>query len=179
MPSQKNIDQVKYLSEKLRESKAVILADYSGLSVNNQRKLRQQITEAGGKFIVAKNRLFKLAFKESQKDLPSDLDDVLHGPTAFLFAFNDEITPIKALFQFSEEHELPKTKLGLMLQPEDRILSPKEVEQLAHLPTHDQLIAQLVSSLNSPRVRLINALSGNLQKLTFVLSEIKKQKETN
>lgn len=180
MPSQKNIQKVQELTDLLTKSKAVILADYTGLSVKDQSQLRKQIKEAGGQFTVAKNLLFKLALSQiKKKDLPRDVEDVLQGPTAFLFAFDDKIAPIKALIQFSQEHELPKTKIGLILEPKDRVLSIEEIEQLARLPTHDQLIAQLIGTLNSPRTRLINTLSQNLSKLTLVLSEIKNQKESN
>lgn len=177
MPSQKNINQVKELTEKLSQAKAVILADHSGLSVSQQGKLRKSISEAGGQFLVAKNRLFKLALVEKSKDLLQQVEDVLREPTAFLFAIKDEIAPIKALVQFSEQHELPKLKLGFVLDPEDRVLSIEEIEALAKLPTRDQLIAQLIGALNSPRIRLLATLSGNLSKLVRTLHEIKNTKE--
>lgn len=177
MPSQKNFDQVKSLVEDLKISKAVILADYSHLSVADQGELRQLVKAAGGRFTVAKNNLFRLALKTAAKPLPDALDKALNGPTAFLFAFEDEIAPIKVFIEFTGKHELPKTKLGLLFQPEDRILSVEEIEKLAKLPTRQELVGQFIGVLNSPRRRLVSVLSGNLRKLVFVLSRINKQKQ--
>lgn len=191
MPSQKNISQVKLLTDKLSGSKAVILADYSGLSVSKQAELRRKIKESGGEFIVTKNRLFKLALLETAKSglqrgleetlpgLPRELEENLRGPTAFLFAFEDEIAPLKTLIQFSEIHELPKTKIGLILKPEDRVLTVEEIERLARLPAREELIARLVAALNAPQARLVNSLSGNLTKLVLIIKEIQKSKEIN
>ncbi len=179
MPSQKNIDQLNDLTEKLSQAKAVILSDYSGLSVVDQTELRQKVTESGGKFIVAKNSLFKLALKELKIEISNELDTALQGPTAFLFALEDEVSPIKALVSFAKQKELPKTKIGLMLEPSDRVLSLEEIEELALLPSRNELIAKLVGTLNSPTYRLVNALSGNLRKLVVVLKEIEKSKQAN
>ncbi len=67
MPSQKNITQVQELSDKLSRAKVVILTDYSGLSVNLQQKLRQDIANAGGQFVVAKNTLFNSRIQKRGK----------------------------------------------------------------------------------------------------------------
>lgn len=179
MPSQKNINQLNDLKEKIEKSKAVVLADYSGLSVKEQSQLRRKIAEAKGQFSVFKNTLFKIAFKELKKEVPRQLDEALQGPTAFLFAYDDEIGPIKALVEFAQEKEMPKTKIGILLEPSDRVLTLEEIEELAKLPSQDQLLAKLVGMLNSPTARLVNALSGNIKKLAFVLSAIQKQREAN
>lgn len=179
MPSQQNIDQLSALSELLEKSKAVVLTDYAGLSAKLQVELRQNVVDAGGQFLVAKNRIFKLAVKKSGASLSPELEKELKGTTAFLFAFEDEIAPIKALIQFSEQNELPKTKIGLILKPSDRVLTIEEVEELAKLPTLDELRARLIGSLNAPRVRFVNALSGNFTKLVNTLKEIKNKKQSN
>jgi large subunit ribosomal protein L10 len=180
MPSQKNIDQVQELSEKLSGAKAVVLTDYTGLSVSQQQKLRKNVSKAGGQLLVAKNRLFKLALSETNKGkLPSQVEESLQGPTAFLFAFEDELGPIKALVQFSLEHDSPKTKIGLILKPEDRILTTDQIEKLAKLPSKDQLLLQLVSMLHAPQYRLVKALNGNLTKLVGVLRALKSARESN
>lgn len=180
MPSQKNIDQVKDLSEKLSKAKAVILTDYTGLSVSQQNKLRQKVKDSGGQFLVSKNRLFKLALSETKKSgLPRNIEELLRGPTAFLFVFEDEIGPIKALVQFSQSHNLPSLKIGIVLKPEDRLLTIEEIEALAKLPTRDELIARLIGSINAPRSRLVYVLSANLQKLALIIKAIKDKKEAN
>lgn len=179
MPSQKNIEKTQTLKTNLEKAKAVILSDFSGLSVKKQVELRSRVKESGGELTVAKNNLFRMALKELNKDLSPELDQALNGPTAFLFAYEDEIDPLKALVNFSKENALPKTKIGLLLQPQDRIISLQEIETLSQLPNREQLLLALIGNLKAPAYRLVNALSGNLRKLTLLINEIKKQNTAN
>lgn len=165
MPSQKNLTTVKLLSEKLALAKSIVLADYRGLSVNQQRKLRNQVKAVGGELIVAKNSLISLALKAQKYVLPASLQ----GPTLVLFAYEDEIAPIKALAEFAQANELPKAKLGFLAKEP---LSADQVNQLASLPTRIELIAQTVATLKSPLNGLVNVLSGNFRKLVYALSAI-------
>ena len=169
MPSQKNIATVKLLSEKLALAKSVVLADYRGLSVNQQRELRNQIKAVGGELIVAKNSLIKLALKEVKMGLPRDFEEILRGPTILLLAYEDEIAPIKALAEFAKVNELPKAKLGFLAKEP---LSADQVNQLAGLPTKIELIAQTIATLQSPLNGFVNVLFGNFRKLVYVLSAI-------
>lgn len=171
MPSQRNIDQVKGLTEKLAGAKAVIFTDYSGLSVAEQQELRRSVAAAGGQFLVAKNTLFRLALRETMKgDLTRQVESALQGPTGFLFTYQDEIAPLRALVRFSQDHDLPKTKIGLILKPEDRVLTHEEVANLASLPSRDQLFTRLSSALRNPQVRLVRAISWDMGQLVAVLN---------
>lgn len=172
MPSQKNLTTVSTLSEKLQKSKSVVLADYRGLSVNQQRKLRNQVKTSGGELIVAKNSLISLALKAEKYSLPADLT----GPTLILFAYEDEIAPIKALVEFAKTNELPKAKLGFLAKEP---LSADQIHQLAALPTRIELITKTVSTLKSPLNGIVNVLSGNFRKLVYALNAIKAVKSTN
>jgi len=182
VPSQKNIDQLNILKDKLDKAKSVVFADHSGLSVTDQTQLRSDVAEAGGEFTVAKNTLLILALKDKLGDLPSDLKDALQGPTSVLFSNTDAIASLKALDTFTKAKELPTLKLGIMPASSAggkyRILSLEEVKQLATLPTKDELIARLVSQLNAPRAGLVSVLGGNLRKLVYSLKAIK-DKQSN
>jgi large subunit ribosomal protein L10 len=172
MPSQKNIDAVATLKDKLADAKSVVLADYSGLSVVDQTRLRLNITDAGGEFTVAKNNLIKLAL---EKELVTDaVLDALNGPTAVLFSNKDAVAALKALVEFSKEHELPQVKLGFM---DGKVLTLDEVKQLASLPGRDELMAKLVSQLKAPTYGLVNVLQGNLRGLVQALKQYKEKKE--
>ena len=175
MPSQKNIDQVKDLKQKLAKAKAVVLADFSGLDVNQINQLRQKIKQAGGEFKISKNTLFKISLADSPfKKQKSQLTEALNGPNAFLFAYEDEISPLKALYQFSQENDLPEIKVGLLLT---KFLPQEEVISLAKLPSLPVLQAKLVGTLNSPLYGLVYSLKANLQQLTGLLNQIKNKKE--
>ena len=169
MPSQKNITELNTLKEKLEKAKSLALTDYRGLTVNQATTLRQKVKKAGGELRITKNTLLKLALKDSPFKLPDE--QILTGPTAILFSFADEIAPLKAIADFAKEQELPKFKAGFL---DDRFLTVGELEELASLPTKDQLQAKLVGCLNSPISGLANVLMGNLTKLVYVLEAIRK-----
>lgn len=173
MVSQKNINQVKDLKTKLEKAKSVVLTDYRGLSVDQINNLRRKIKEAAGELKVAKNTLLNLSLKDLSYGV-KELKEALTGPTAILFSYEDEIAPIKALYEFYKENDLPKIKLGFLGK---ELLSEDKIIELAKLPTKEVLQGKLVGILNSPIYGLVYVLKANLQNLLIVLNQIKKAKE--
>lgn len=175
MPSTKNEQQLAELKAALKNSKAVILADYSGMPVNKQTALRKAIKEAGGTFTVAKNTLLKLAITENNtKELSEEAQKAFEGPTAILLTpIDDPVSPAKALVNFIKENELPVLKIGFM---DGQVLSVEEVTNLSQLPDREQLLGMLVGQLNAPISGFAQVLRANLQNLVYALSAIKDQK---
>lgn len=168
MPTTKKVQIVQDLTEKLKRAKSVILTDYSDLSVPQQQKLRSKLQEAGAEFTIVKNTLLKLAFQNSQLPI-SNLQ--LIGPTATLFAYEDEIAPIKALVEFAQEFELPKIKIGFF---EGKTIEKEEILELAKISGKSELLAKLVYTINSPISSLVNVLSSDIRNLVWILSSLKK-----
>jgi large subunit ribosomal protein L10 len=171
MPSQKNLDQIKDLKDKLTRAKSVVLADYRGLSVSLQQDLRQKILDAGGELLVIKNTLLKIALKEENFDFET-LVDSFTGPTITLFAYEDSVAPIKALAEFAKEHELPQIKAGFLSKDP---LTKDQVEELAKLPTKLELLAKTVATVKAPLTGFVNILSGNIRNLIYALEAIKQK----
>src|SRR5690349_2015003 len=106
MPSTKNTTQLDEIKDALKGAKAVILTNYSGLSVAAQNDLRQKISAAGGSYHVFKNTLLKLALKDAYSELPETAQEALQGQTAILIAPTDPVAPTKALMKFRDDNEL-------------------------------------------------------------------------
>jgi large subunit ribosomal protein L10 len=179
MPSQKNIDQLAQIKEKLDKAQNFIIADYAGLDSSAQTDLRAKIKAAGGEFTVTKNRLVKLAIKNRLKDIPADLDKALEGPNATIYGFSDPVAATKVLVEFAKDHETLKLKLGLMSGRDgapDQVLSNEEILSLAKLPSRPELLARLVGQLNAPIYGFVNVLAGNTRKLVYALAAIRDQK---
>ena len=167
MAPSKNIAIVQNISESLKKAKALVLADYKGLNVSQMSELRTAVKKAGGNFEVTKNTLLKLAAKNSQFSIP---DPHLTGPTAALWVFEDNSEPIKAFVNFAKQNELPRIKFGIW---EGEPISEERIFLLASLPGIKELQAQLVGRLQSPISGLVFSLNCNLQKLVFILKEVK------
>ena len=173
MPNVKNQAEVKALSEKFDEAKSVVVANYSGLDVKAQTELRAKIAEAGGEFKVSKNRLFKIVAEEKLGGEDPTLTEALNGQNAFLFAIEDAVSALKALFEFADENEALEIKMGIL---DGKILSYKETEGLSKLPSKEELIAKLISQINGPMYGLVNVVQGPTRNLVYVLNAIKDKK---
>jgi len=162
MPNTKKIFTVQNLAEKFNQAKGLVLADYSGLNVEQISKLRGEIKKAGGEFEVVKNNLLRLAAESSRLQKKPEVI----GPTAVLWLYSEDLSPLKILNNFLRQTELPKIKFGFW---EGEEIDKEKINELASLPGIDQLRSQLLASLQSPAARLVNALGWNLKKLILVL----------
>lgn len=166
---QKRIDITDSLKDKLTRAKTVVVTDYRGLNMTQLGELRSELIKVDAEYTVAKNRLVVRAAKEA--GYPTE--DRFLGPTAVLFAYGDEIAPIKALASFIKTNKLPEIKLGYLNQ---ELLTADRVSQLAKLPSRDELIGKVVGGLSSPLYGLVGALQGNLRNLVYTINAIKDQK---
>lgn len=165
MPTSKKIFTVQNLTEKLKQAKSLVLTNYQGLNVSQMAELRQEIKKTGGEFEVVKNSLLNLAIKEGLPKTAIEAS-LLQGPTAVLWIYEENTTPLKTLDDFIKKTELPKVKLGFW---NGEIMSGERLKELTHLPSLQELRAKLVGTLQSPPYRLANALNWNLRKLILVL----------
>ena len=167
---EKKEETVKKLAEKMLSSKSMVLADYQGLNVSTFQQVKSKLEEDEAEFTVAKNTLIDLAAKKAGISIPSE---ALTGPTAVLFSFGDEITPLKDLAKFQKEYEKPSPKAGFLGK---ELLSIERIKQLALLPSKLELQAKVVGTLASPIYGIVGVLNGNLRNLVYALSEIQKSK---
>lgn len=154
---------VKDLSEKFSRAHGVVFADYKGLTMSQLSTLRHKLDEVQAEFTVTKNTLLKKA--SPQVDMT--------GPTATLFAFDDQISPIKLLVKALKDAGIGKVKSGFLGQD---LLDEAKILQLAALPTKDELRAKIVGILVAPLQGIISVLQGNLRNLVYALSEIQKMR---
>lgn len=163
------------LTKRFEDAKSVVALDYQGLTVKDSEKLRRQIAEAGGKLVVAKNTLLKLALKSAKRTAHSakEVEDKLQGPTAMVFAEEDEIAPLQKLGKFIAEKGMPKLKFGIF---GNDIFDAEKLLALAKLPGRNVLLSKLVSTMASPSYGIVNVLNGNLQRLVYILAEYKSKR---
>jgi large subunit ribosomal protein L10 len=159
------------LTEKFSRSQAIILTDYRGLSVAEISRLRHQLREMTTGYHVVKNRLVKLALAKAGLPVPEDL---LQGPTAMAFCYEDVAASAKAVMDFARESRILTIKGGVL---SDRVITTKQVSALATLPSVDVLRAQVLAGIQSPMAGLLDVLSGPLRQLVYVLQARAQQLE--
>lgn len=163
VPNKQNLSQVEILQEKLARAKSVAVVDYQGTTVNDQVKLRSELSEVDGEMFVTKNTLVDIAVGKGR------LSESLDGMNALVFSYGDPVAALKKLFAFHKETEKLTIKQGLY---EDRVLSAEEIETLSKLPSKEELIATLISRLQGPAYGLVNVLKAGQRDLVYVLKAI-------
>ena len=105
MANQKAIErkqsEVSALSEKIKESKLVLLTDYRGISVEDVTGLRANLRKADSEYKVIKNNITRRALEEAKIE---GLEDLLVGPTAVVLSSGDYLEPLKAVYELSLIH---------------------------------------------------------------------------
>ncbi|MEK7544324.1 MAG: 50S ribosomal protein L10 [Patescibacteria group bacterium] len=171
MATQRKIDTITDLTDKIARAKAMVFVDYRGLKHKQMEELRKNLKKHTSDLTVAKNRLLLRSLSDKADALRSMLSDT----TATLFAYADEVAPLKELLKYFKVAGVGKTKGGLL---GSQVLSDAEVTRLAALPSRDVLLGRLVGQLNAPIQGLHYALSWNINKLVWALQAVK-EKKTN
>ena len=140
-------------SEWLKQSQATILAEYSGMSMQNIDALRAKIREAGGEFHIVKNTLGKLAFEKAGLSLP---ENFFTGSTAVTFAFKDVPAVAKTMTDSARTVDVLKVKGGYL---DNRPITAEGVKSLADLPPLPVVRAQLLGTLLAPASKLVRTLA--------------------
>ncbi len=172
MPSQKNIEQLEQIKEKLNRASAVFFVDYHGLSHQQLEEFRKTLGNLNGEMAIFKNTLFNIALKE--KDI--DASEKLNGPHAMVFAYGDAASVAKALMNFYKQYEMPVIKFGVF---ENAIIEDDKVKAIADLPSRDQLLSMIASALQSPMQKLVFDLKYTISSLAIALYEVEKKKGIN
>lgn len=130
--------------ENLKDAKSAVLADYRGLTVEQDTELRKQMREAGVVYKVYKNTLIKRAIQETEfEGLSVDLE----GPTAIAISKEDATAPARILFNYAKKAEALELKSGVV---EGIFYDKKAISTIATIPSREELLSKLLGSLQSP-----------------------------
>lgn len=130
------------LEADFRDSTAVLLTEYRGLSVAAMKKLRRSLGD-GATYVVAKNTLMKLAADRAGVE---GLAPMLQGPSALAFVKGDAVEAAKAIKNFSKENAKLVIKGGFL---DGKVLSAADVQKLADLESREVLLAKLAGAMKA------------------------------
>lgn len=161
------------LTERLKTTQTLIVADYRGLTVTEIDKLRGELLEHGARFQIVKNTLTRRAAEEAGADA---LLALLEGPTAiaFLETDGDPVAVAKALSTAARETRILQVRGGIL---DGNSIGEDEVKSLATLPPADVLRAQLVGAVSGPLMTVVGLFAAPLRDLVNVIDARIKQLE--
>ena len=130
--------------ENLKDAKSAVIADYRGLTVEQDTQLRKQMREAGVVYKVYKNTMIKRAIEGTEFEA---LTPDLEGPTAIAISKDDATAPARILFNFAKKAEALELKSGVV---EGTFHDNKAISVIATIPSREELLSKLLGSIQSP-----------------------------
>jgi len=154
----------------LKDSEAFFVIKYSKLSGPDLNALRKSLRGIDSELLVVRNNTARRALAGQNEALLN----FVQGPCGFVFSKKEPVEASKVLFNFTKDHANLILEGGLL---KDKLLSSKDIEALAKLPSREVLLTRTVMAIKSPITGLVFVLKGNLRKLVFCLEQIKQKKQ--
>jgi len=167
----KKTEQVEKLSKELKNVSNVVVATYTKLTVTQDFELRKALRGAGAKYQVVKNTLAERAAKGTKVE--GALKD-LAGVTSIAYTTGDPVAMAKALTKYAKDTPDFTFKVGVV---EGRVVSIKEIESLATMPSKDELMSKLLFLINAPAQRLATVMNAVPRNLAVVIDQAVQQKK--
>ena len=144
---------VQEISENIKDAQSVVVVDYRGLTVAEDTQLRKALREAGVSYKVYKNTLVNRAIAGTEFE---SLKESLEGPSAFAISKDDATAPARILCKFAKNAKALELKAGVV---EGTLYDTDALNELAKIPSRDELISKLLGSLQSPITNLARVLN--------------------
>jgi large subunit ribosomal protein L10 len=160
---QRKGELVEQYAELLKKSEAVILVDYRGVLTKDVYRLRTKVREVKGEFHVTKNTLIARALKDAGMAVP---DQMLEGPTAVGFAFENPPAVARVVLDFADEAKIMTVK-GAVLG--NRVVDKVGVKALSELPPKPMVIGQVLGTIQAPAGKVAGVLNSAVAQIVRVL----------
>ncbi|MDO4162690.1 MAG: 50S ribosomal protein L10 [Pseudomonadota bacterium] len=157
MNREEKTELLNMLHEVFSNAESVVITEYLGLTVAEADELRNKVRDAGASLRVTKNRIARLAVKDTKFE---GLADLFKGPVAMAYA-NDPIAACKACVEFAKNNEKLVIIGGAL---SDKALTLDEIKELAAIPSMDELRAKLVGLLQAPAAKLARVTKAYSEK---------------
>jgi large subunit ribosomal protein L10 len=170
----KKVEQVEKLGKDLQNVSTVIVTTYSKLTVSQDYELRKLLRSSGAKYAVVKNTLAERAAKGTKVE--GALKD-LSGVTSIAYTEGDPVALAKALSKYAKDNPEFTFKTGVV---EGRVISIKEIESLATMPSKEEIHSKLLFLINAPAQRLVTVMNAVGRDIAVVINQgVEKEKFAN
>ncbi len=167
----KKTEQTERLNADLKNVSNAVVATYSKLTVMQDYELRKALRGVGAKYKVVKNTLAERAAKGTKVE---EALKNLAGVTSIAYTTGDPVAMAKALTKYAKDTPEFTFKIGVV---EGRVISIKEIEALATMPSKEELMSKLLFLMNAPAQRLVTAMNAVGRNLAVVVDQGVQQKK--
>lgn len=155
---------VELMRDEFGQAKSIVMTSHVGIPVNEVNKLRSEFRAQGVTYRVVKNTLAKLAVAGTELET---LADSFTGPTAVAYSLEDAVSPAKVASDYADKNDKFVVKGGFL---NGEVLSIEEVDQLAKMPSKDELRAKLLRTFIAGPTNFVRLLNAVPRELLLVLS---------
>ncbi|MGE5859458.1 MAG: 50S ribosomal protein L10 [Ignavibacteria bacterium] len=158
------------VKEMIKNSSAIYLTDYSGITVADISTIRNEFRKEGVRYKVIKNTLFKRALEEAGKY--DKLADHLIGMTGYAFASDNPVAPAKIIKKYNDASQKLSLKACYI---ENQYYDGNKLNEIASLPSKNDIIAGILASINSPASGIVGTINAVFSNLVSVIDQISKK----
>lgn len=158
------------LAAKVGSFKTMFVVAPKSITPNEAAELKMKLAEVGGEYHLIKNTLFKLAITQSGLASSQDFES---GQNAIVFVNDQSPEAAKMLKQFAKDTEKLEFKGGYL---EGKPFSKEEALAIADLPSREQMLAQVLATMNAPVSGFVQVLAGNVRSIINVIDAYQKSK---
>lgn len=161
---------VEQIRSRATEATFVVVTDFQGMSVEELTRLRVSLREAGGEYYVVKNTLARIALSDTAH---ASIADSFKENCAIALGFDDPVAIAKALTTFSKESKLFKVRHGSL---DGKPLTAKQVDELSRMPSREQLLGQVLGTMNAVPTNLVSLMANMIRPLLYALKDLETKK---
>lgn len=165
-------EAIEALAREVGSAQHAFLMEFKGMTVPQVTELRRQVRESNARYLVVKNTLAIIALKDSPI---IQMKEQFRGETAVAYTQGDAVALAKALTKFAKDVPAVKFKGAIL---DGQIVAANQIEEIASLPSREELVAKLLFMMQTPIRNLVTVLSANIRNLAVVVDQIAKQKST-
>lgn len=171
MPNAEKVEFVNELSERFKEASSVFVVDFTGMTANETVELRKEFKRNNVEYRVVRNTLARLSFEKAGYE---EIKEYLEGVNGYVISYEDPTLPVKLTKNKKELKDKFQYKLAIF---EGKVIPPNKIEEIANLPSREELLATLLATLKAPMSNLVGTLQANFQNLLGVLEALKEKKQ--
>jgi large subunit ribosomal protein L10 len=161
---------IEAVKAKTGKASFAVLTDFKGMTVEELTKLRVELRKTGGEYHVVKNTLGRLALTGGTHDA---IKDKLHENSGVALGFEDPVAVAKTLNDFARLSKLFKIRCASL---EGKIMTAEQVDSLAKLPGREQLLAQMLGTMNALPTNFVSLFANMIRGMLYALKGIEEQK---
>lgn len=161
---------IEAVKARANEASFAVITDFKGMTVEELTNLRVGLRKAGGEYHVVKNTLERIALTGGTHDV---IKDKFHENCGVAFGFDDPVAVAKALSDFAKQSKLFQLRCASL---DGKPMAADQVDALAKLPNKEQLLGQLLGTMNAVPTNFVSLFANILRGLLYALKAIEEQK---